>query len=258
MYRDRLYQLGSLLALLVAWELAVGVLGVVSPSVLPTPAVVAATVVQSLGTGRFQTHLATTLWRTVVAAGLASVCGVTVGLAMGWNRNVNAALSPLFAALFPLPAITLFPLLILLLGSDERALVFTAALGAFFLVLWNSANGVRNIDAVYFEVASDNGVGSSYALFREVLLPGSLPLVLVGLRLGLSTSLLIVIAVEFVAGDRGLGYVLWVSWTSYQLPVMYATLVVVGAVGALITYGLAFLSHRLLPWKPDVRGELLV
>ncbi|MEF8781117.1 MAG: ABC transporter permease subunit, partial [Haloferacaceae archaeon] len=113
--------------------------------------------------------------------------------------------------------------------------------------------------AVYVDVARDNGATSTYALFREVLLPGSLPIVFTGLRLGVSTSFLIVISVELIAGNDGLGYFLWVSWNTYQLHELYAALVVVGAFGILITYGLERLQRYLVPWNADVdaRGRLV-
>jgi ABC-type nitrate/sulfonate/bicarbonate transport system permease component len=144
--------------------------------------------------------------------------------------------------------IALFPLIILILGSNEAAIVFTAAVGSFILLVWNARNGADAIDPAYLEVATDQGATSRLSLLKEVWLPGSLPLVLVGLRLGLSMSLLIVTGVEFVAGNSGLGYVLWISWQTGLEPKMYATLVVIGVLGILIADGLTLLRRRLIPW----------
>jgi NitT/TauT family transport system permease protein len=258
MDRYRSLQLLSLLVPVAVWQLAVGVFGVVSPAILPPPLVIAQNTVASLTDAAFLNHAAVTVRRTVVASAFASVFGTLLGLAMGWTPRLKAVLSPLAAAVFALPTIALLPLVILVLGSTERALVFTAALGAFFLVLWNAMNGARDVETVYLDVARDNGATSRYTLFREVLLPGALPLVLVGVRLGLSTSLLIVVAVEFIVGSAGLGHFLYVSWVAYRLPDVYTTLVVVGAFGIAITYGLAFVQYYLVPWRDTVRRTLVV
>jgi NitT/TauT family transport system permease protein len=237
----------TLLAPIVLWQGAVSG-GVVSPSVLPPPAIIAQRTVRLLGEPAFLEHLFSSVRRTVIAAGVAAVLGVPVGFAMAANRRIRNTLSPVISAIFALPVIALFPLLILILGSNEAAIVFTAAVGSFILLVWNARNGADAIDPAYLEVAADQGATSRVALLREVWLPGSLPLVLVGLRLGLSMSLLIVTGVEFVAGNRGLGYVLWISWQTGLEPKMYATLVVIGIVGGLIAVGLARLRRRVIPW----------
>ncbi|MUV90443.1 ABC transporter permease subunit [Halapricum sp. CBA1109] len=249
----RLYQACSLAVSLLVWELAVGVFGLLSPTMLPPPSTVASNTAALLAAASFRAHLLDTVYRTLLAAVVGSVLGTAVGLAMGWNRRLKSVLSPLAAAVFPLPTIALLPLVILLVGSNQRALIVTAALGTFFVVLWNAMTGARGIESAHVDVARDNGVTSIARLIREVLLPGSLPLVFVGLRLGLNTSLLITVAAELVAGDSGLGYVLWVSWMSYQIPDLYAALVCASALGVAFTYGIAALYRVAVPWSSDVR-----
>ena len=245
----------TLLTPVVVWQGAVST-GLISPGVLPPPLVIGERTVTLLGEPGFIDHLFVTLRRTAVAAGLASLVGVPIGFGMAANRGLRSVLSPVISAIFALPVIAMFPLLILVLGSTEAALVFTAAIGSFILVVWNARNGAKGIDPTYVEVARNNGATTRLALLREVWLPGALPLVFVGLRLGLSMSLLIVTAVEFVAGGNGLGYTLWISWQSGVLPDMYATLVVIGAIGITITDGLALLRTRLIAW--DNTGDRTV
>jgi len=239
-----------LLTLLVPVALWQGVVsaGIVSASVLPPPIIIAQRTVSLLGEQAFHEHLFRSVRRTVLAAGVAALVGVPVGFAMAANRRIRNTLSPIISAIFALPVIALFPLIILILGSNEAAIVFTAAVGSFILLVWNARNGADAIDPAYLEVATDQGATSRLSLLKEVWLPGSLPLVLVGLRLGLSMSLLIVTGVEFVAGNSGLGYVLWISWQTGLEPKMYATLVVIGVLGILIADGLTLLRRRLIPW----------
>lgn len=238
----------SLLAPVALWQGAVSA-GLVSPTVIPPPTVIGTRTVTMMTEGEFLGHLFATLRRTALAAGGSALFGVPIGFAMAGNRRVRNVLSPVISTIFALPVIALFPLLVLVFGSTEAALVFTGAVGSFVLIVWNARNGAKAIDPAYVEVARDNGANSRMALLREVWLPGALPLVFVGLRLGLSMSLLIVTAVEFVAGGDGLGYVLWISWQADVLPDLYATLVVVGAIGIAITYGLSLLRTRLIPWE---------
>jgi NitT/TauT family transport system permease protein len=91
-----------------------------------------------------------------------------------------------------------------------------------------------------------------WRLFVGVLLPGALPFIFTGLRLGLGYALIVVIAVEIVSASRGLGALLWLSWQVLKVEDMYATFVVIAILGAVLSYGLAALRTRLLPWVQDV------
>ncbi|AOW80722.1 binding-protein-dependent transport system inner membrane protein [Halodesulfurarchaeum formicicum] len=237
----------SLALPIVLWQGAVSA-GLLDPTFVPPPIEIGQRTLHLLTEANFRGHVYATLRRTGLAAGSSALFGIPIGFAMAANKRIRAVLSPVISAIFALPVIALFPLLILVMGSTEAALVFTGAVGSFILIVWNARNGAKAIDPVYLEVARDNGARSRLAQLREVWLPGALPLVFVGLRLGLSMSLLIVTAVEFVAGTDGLGYVLWISWQASVLPDLYATLVVIGAIGVLVTDGLATLRTRLIPW----------
>lgn len=245
----------SLLAPVVLWQGAVSG-GIISAAVLPPPLVIVERTIALLGDPEFLDHLFKSLRRTVLAAGLASLAGVPIGFAMAANKRIRNTLSPVISAIFALPVIAVFPLIILVVGSNEGAIVFTGAVGSFILLVWNARNGADAIDPTYVEVAKNHGATTKFELVKEVWLPGSLPLVFVGLRLGLSMSLLIVTGVEFVAGNSGLGYVLWIAWQSGLEPKLYGTLVVIGLVGIVMADGLAVLRTRLIPW--DRTGDRTV
>lgn len=247
MVGSRGIRLLTAVAPIVIWQGTVS-LGIVSSATLPPPHVIGGRTIRLFGEPEFLGHLGLTLRRTVISAGLAAGIGVPVGFAMAARERVRSVLSPVISAMFALPVVALFPLLVLVVGSTEAAIVITATVGSFVLLVWNARNGAESIDRAYVEVAADNGATSRLAVIREVWLPGSLPLVFVGLRLGLSMSLLIVTGVEFVAGNDGLGYVIWIAWQSSQQPELYATLVVIGSVGVAITEGLSRLQYRLVPW----------
>lgn len=255
---DRRRQAASVLVVLVAWQLATGVFGVPDSSVLPPPSSIAVSLVALSTDWQFLSHTLTTLWRTAVASAIAIPAGIGVGIAMGWDERMKRALSPVLYAIYPMPVIALLPLLLVVFGTGDRALIFLAALGGFFLLVWNAMTAVGNIEPVYLEVARDNGVTSTVELFREVLLPGSISLIFTGLRLCLSTALLIVVAAEFITANSGLGFFLWQSWRTYMLAEMYAAVVVVGAFGIAITYGLQRVHARFVPWESDFEEQLFV
>lgn len=255
MVGSKVTRLLTLLIPVALWQGAVSG-GIISSAVLPPPLVIVERTIALLGDPEFLDHLFRSVRRAVLAAALAALAGLPIGFAMAANKRIRNTLSPVISAIFALPVIAVFPLIILIVGSNEAAIVFTAAVGSFILLVWNARNGAEAIDPAYVEVAKNHGATARWDLLREVWLPGSLPLVFVGLRLGLSMSLLIVTGVEFVAGNSGLGYVLWISWQTGLEPKLYATLVVIGLVGITIADGLALLRTRLIPW--DRSGDRTV
>ena len=249
--RDTRYQLGSIAVVISLWQLATvwgpGANAVIVPSPLETVAYTTSLVADPSFIG----DVVNTLLRTGAATLLALIAGVPIGVGMGWSRTIDELLSPQLSALYPLPAIALLPLLMLFFSNGSVAIVIAAAFGGFFLIVWNSMVGVEQIQDLYVDVARDNGVTTTRTLFSEVLLPGALPMIVVGLRLCLYTALLIVISAEMLFGSNGLGYVLWISYQTYTIPDVYGTLVVVGTIGIVVTYGLDWVATAVLPWQPN-------
>lgn len=237
------------------WHVAVAQFALVDPTVVPPPGRVLRAGTTLVGRGYFHEHLVATLRRVVLAASLAGAVGLPVGLAMGYDGRVKAVLHPLFKLAYPLPKIALLPLFMLVLGAGDRAFVVTSASAAGFLVLYNAMVGAENISSRYAEVARDNGVDSTVAYVREVVLPGSLPMIATGVRLMLNTVLLVTISVEFIAADRGLGSFIWSSWRTLQMSDMYVAIVVLSAMGVGISVGVERAAARLMPWRAAVYEE---
>lgn len=170
---------------------------------------------------------------------------------MGLSPTLRSILDPYVALLYPIPKVALLPLMLILFGVGERAFVFTGALTAFFQVVVNTMDGVRQVDPALVEVGRNYGA-LGFRLFRKVVLPAALPGILTGLRLGLGLTLVTVVAVEFVIAKSGLGHVVWISWQTLSTPRMYAAFVVVGVMGLFLTRGLRALQDRLLAWQISV------
>jgi NitT/TauT family transport system permease protein len=242
--------IGSPIVLLGLWEWA-SATGVLRAVFFPRPSTIAAHLVDLALDGTLWGHLGTTLVRIGWSFLLASVLGVAIGLAMGLWRRLREGLDPVFAVVYPIPSVLFLPLVSFLVPPGEIALVVTTAVTSFFLIAFTTTHGVRQIDRLVVEAALSYGA-RGWRLFSTVLLPGALPSIFTGLRLGLGFALIVVVAVEIVAASRGLGALLWLSWQVLKVEDMYATFFVIALLGALLSYGLAALRGRLLPWVPDV------
>jgi len=252
--RDLMVRIGSFVGILVVWQILIGVFSVVPAFLLPPPTTILAALGHLLGQSSFIDDVRITLIRVAIASLLASIPGVILGLAMGWNRTVKALLFPIVSATYPLPKVALLPLFMLVFGIGDKAFIVTAAIAATFLVMFNSMRGVADIGTLYFEVAQDNDVDSVYTYFREILLPGALPMIFTGLRLTLNTALLVTISIEFVAARHGLGAFIWSRWNTLQTPQMYAAVFVVSLAGVGITYGLEWVADYAMPWRTETTG----
>ena len=178
-----------------------------------------------------------TLARLAAAFLLAAGPAVALGLAMGLWRPVRSAVEPYVALLYPLPKIALLPLLLIVLGVGEPAFVVTGAITAFFQIALSTAGGVQSLDPRLIEVGRNYGA-RGVRLFRKIILPGALPAIFTGLRLGLGLALVTVIVVEFVTAKSGLGHLVYRHWQMLITAEMYGAFVLVGALGLVLTRGL--------------------
>jgi ABC-type nitrate/sulfonate/bicarbonate transport system permease component len=240
----------SPVVLAAAWEWA-SATGVLREAFFPRPTTVAVHLWRLAGDGTLWEHTRTTLVRVGWAFAVSAVLGVATGLAMGVWRRLREGLDPVFAVVYPIPSVLFLPLVSFLVPAGEVATIVTTAVTSFFLVAFTTTHGVRQIDRLVLEASVHYGA-RGWRLFLAVLLPGALPFIFTGLRLGLGYALIVVVAVEIVAASRGLGAFLWLSWQVLKVEDMYAAFFVIASLGAALSYGLAALRARLLPWVPDV------
>jgi ABC-type nitrate/sulfonate/bicarbonate transport system permease component len=244
---QRLLAIGLVAAILAAWE-AASRLGLASRLFFPAPSVILATLFRALASGRIVPDLLATLGREAGGAALGCLPACALGLAMGASPRLRATLDPLVASLHPMPKIALLPLFMVVLGIGEISKLTAVAVAAFFPMLLNSMAGVRQINPLLFDVARSYGA-SRRRTFLRVVLPGGLPMVMVGLRLSLNVALLITIAAEMVAARRGLGTVIWLAWETMRTEDLYAGLLLIAVLGVLTNVLLRRLTARLVPWQ---------
>ncbi len=193
-----------------------------------------------------------TLRRVALGLAIGGSSGMLLGLAMGRWQWLRSLLDPLVAAAHPLPKIALLPLIIILFGIGEASKVVIVATVSFFPMLVNTMNGVDQIPDLFFEVARNYGV-PSWKMPAVVLIPGSLPFALAGLRLATNTSLVVTIAVEIVASPTGLGELIWRAWETLRTEELYASLVVITALGILSNSAISGIRRVLVPWQAPSR-----
>jgi NitT/TauT family transport system permease protein len=237
----------SMVFLISLWEAAVDLRWVDSPF-FPSPSTIARLTLDLTSNGELTEHLSITLARMFAGLFAGSIAGLIIGLAMGWSKTIRALLDPVVSVIYPLPKIALLPLIMLLVGLGEGPIILIIALGAFFPVLVNCVAGVANIDPIYFDVAQNYGA-SKFKTFTRVVLPGSLPVALAGLRLALGMSLLLAVVVELSIGTKGLGAMLWLSWQTFRIERIYVAIVVIAILGLLLNWLLGLASKRLVPWQ---------
>ncbi len=236
------------------WDLIVNADRFSGHSLLGRPWLLPARVVESGWAGVTATfaesHLWATLARVLVGFVLGAAPGVLIGMVMGLNRTVRAMLDATMSAVYVLPKIAVFPLLMLVFADPfgEGPKVTVVAISAFFLVALSTMAGVQGIDPVLVQAGRNFGAGR-WQMFRHVILPGALPIVFNGLRLALGTALVVIVAVEFVRAQTGVGYLVYYHWQVLSTPKMYAALLVIMAMGVGMTALLQAIERRVMPWR---------
>lgn len=246
--RDVILAVTTPILLALLWEITARV-EIIDPRFFPPPSEIAGVGLSMAADGELFTHTVPTLVRLLVGGGLGALAGIAVGLLMGVSRPVNAAVGPLFSALYPLPKIAIFPILLMIFGPTELPKMIAVFITAFFVLQISTVSGVRAIDRRLLEAGAAYGA-TGLDRFRFVILPGAMPFVFSGLRTATGTAVVVITAVEFTgASTTGLGYLIWNSWQLFLPEKLYVGLVVIGGIGALLTWGLAGLEKVLLPWR---------
>ncbi|MGB1287799.1 MAG: ABC transporter permease, partial [Aggregatilineales bacterium] len=197
-----------------------------------------------------ESHVFATLMRVFIGFILGATPGIIIGMAMGMNQTIRNMLDTTLSAVYVLPKIAIFPIMMLIFPDPfgEGPKIAVVAISAFFLVAINTMTGVRDIDPVYIQAARNFGA-KRFQLFWHVILPGALPVIFTGLRLALGTGLIVTVAIEFVRAKIGVGRVILYHWEILSTEKMYAGLLMTMILGVVLTYGLQWIEHRVMPWR---------
>jgi sulfonate transport system permease protein len=188
---------------------------------------------------------------------IGTASGIIVGFITGAQRLVRAALEPLLSSLYTVPKLALLPIFLTVFGFGEKAIVMLIATTVFFFVWISTMAAVIGVAEGYREAAQSFGV-SSWQMFRHVLWPASLPAIFVGMRIAAGVSVLMLIGVEFVIADDGLGYLIEQGRTLLLVQQTYVGIVCAALLGLVFTWVVRLLARVLTPWsKPDNTADMI-
>lgn len=245
--KDRALQLISPLILLVLWEGLVR-FGVLDVRFFPAPSEIFVRLTELLQDGTLLTATAVTLRRMAVGFVLAAGPAVLIGMLMGISRTTRLLLTPLISAIYPVPKIALVPMVVILFGLGESSKYAIVVISVFFLIAINTVAGVLNLDQRYFDIARNNGAGR-WDLVWTVALPGALPSILTGINLGLGFALTVIVGTELLLPQGGLGALIWESYSLYDIPTIFAALIVVALLGWGFNQAMLEVERQLIPWR---------
>jgi NitT/TauT family transport system permease protein len=217
----------------ILWE-AFSLFGPFPPKLFPGVVTIASTFVRLLGNGILLIHASSTLLRLVLAFLLASFVGVALGITIGRYRWAEDFFLPLLSIGNPIPGLAYAPLFVLWFGLGNLPAILLVAFAAAFPIVLNTWTGVKAVKEIWIRAAQAMGAADRQ-LFWKVVLPGALPYILTGLRLGLARAWRVLVAVEMLTSVRlGLGWLIFGAREFLNTDVMLAGIAVIGLVGFLL------------------------
>lgn len=247
-FTERLLPALSVVVFVGAWQLFVDLRGI-QPIYLPSPVAIFKALVQMCLDGTMEYNLGLTLLRILAGFVIAMIAGVGIGLLMGMSRLLSRISSPWIAALYPLPKISLIPLLIIWLGSGETYKIVISAISAFFPIVMSTYAAVQQVDRELVKAAQDLGANRRQVQFK-VIIPAAIPTIFSGLDIGMGVTIILVVAAEMIgsSGRGGMGSILITAGQIMETEQVFAALVVLAIMGAAVIKLQQWIEWRIAPW----------
>ncbi|MHC3473648.1 ABC transporter permease [Streptomyces sp. 7R007] len=241
------------LALVLLWQLAAA-RGWIDDRVYPAPSTILSDGWDRAAAGDLWPDVRATLQRVLAGYAIGTAAGYALGLLMGSLPLVRAALEPTLDALYVVPKLALLPVFLNMFGLGEGPQVALVATTVFFFVWISTMAAVVAVPAGHRDAGRVFGA-SPWQMFRHVLLPASLPAVLVGARIAAGVAVLVIVASEQIAAANGLGHLIFDSRALFQNDVMFVGIVCVALLGVLFSELVRVAGRLLTPWAPRDRGR---
>ncbi|MGA4543238.1 ABC transporter permease [Uniformispora flossi] len=242
------------LLLILWWQLAVQQ-NWIDSRLYPAPQTIFQDGWDRLVDGKLWPDIWATVRRALLGFTLGAFAGYAVGLLTGSMPLVRAALEPMLDALYVVPKLALLPVFLIIFGLGETPHIVLIAVTVFFVVWIQTMASVLTVPEGYREAATVFGAGR-WQMYRHILIPASLPQVVVGLRLASGMAVLVIVASEGIASPNrdGLGYLIFNAKELFDNRAMYVGIIVVAIVGVAFSELVRFIGRLLTPWAPDRRG----
>lgn len=215
---------------------------------LPGPWEVLQRAVVALRSGQLPADMLASLARVLTGFVLGAVVAVPVGFLMGWYKVARGLIEPYVQFFRMIPPLAVIPLAIVTMGIGETPKVFVIFLASFLSSVVAVYGGVISVDKTLISAARVLGAGDG-TIFLRVVVPASLPFIMVGLRIGLGSSWATVVAAELIAAQSGLGFRMQQAQLYYELPTIFVSLVAIGLLGLLMDRAIMLAERRLTAWQ---------
>ena len=239
---------------LALWESACRLTGV-SPSLLPPPSVVGPALGELMTVGMppgktLPMHAWHSLGRVAVGVGLAVLLGVPFGILIGASARLRSLCMPLVDFVRPIPPLAWVPLAILWFGLGLTSAAYLIFLGAFFPIVLGTCSGVRGVDRLCIDAARLLGA-KRWDIWRKVLLPGAMPSIITGIRVGMGIGWMTLVAAEFtgVRSGYGLGYMIMSARDLQRTDEVIAGMSAIGLIGLAVEWAMGRFANRVLRWQ---------
>jgi sulfonate transport system permease protein len=242
------YWLVPIVALLILESLSRA--GLMPANVLPAPSQVVKVAWDLTRTGELPTHLLVSLRRVAVGLAIGATAGLALGFIVGLSRWAAALFDGSLQMVRTIPHLALIPLVILWFGIGEEAKYFLVALGTFFPLYLNTVHGIRSVDPKLVEMGRSYGLGR-FALIRDVVLPGAMSGILIGVRYSLGIAWLSLVVGETIAANSGIGFMAMDAREFMRTDVILLAIVIYAGLGGLADLVARLLERRFLRWHPN-------
>lgn len=240
------------IALLVVWE-GLARAGLISTRVLPKASDVLAAGIRLTLSGELFTHLKASFIRAGIGFAIGAGLGFGLGLLNGISARASLLLDNTMQMIRNVPHLAMIPLVILWFGIDEEAKLFLVAAGVMFPIYLNTYHGIRTVDQGLIEMGRSYGL-NHWQLFRQVIFPGALPSILVGLRFSLGIMWLTLIVAETIATSSGIGYMAMNAREFLQTDVVVLGVILYALLGKLADSLAKAIERLTLQWHPAFHG----
>ncbi|WP_240162794.1 MULTISPECIES: ABC transporter permease [unclassified Paraburkholderia] len=239
--------IASPVLLLLLWQGAAQT-GLIDVRFFPAPTQIFSTFGALVKDGSLWDNTSATLLRLLWGGLIGGIPALLLGVATGLSKPLHAVFEPLIAATYPVPKSAIFPLLMLICGLGEASKIAMVAIGVFYPMLINTTTGVLEINRIYLDVGR-NFRANPWQVFRTIALPGAVPHIMSGIKLGFGLGLMLIAIAEMIGSKSGLGYMIWNAWELLSVEQMYVGLIVIAILGYGISLLLNEIERKLIPWK---------